>query len=258
MSNPKLIRNVCILAHVDHGKTTISDSLLATNGLLSKRSAGVIRYLDDRRDEQERGITMKSSAVSLYYNFQNETKQMQDETVLNQDRMVQNQDGMVLNQNQVTLNQDKASLNQDNPTLNLGKPTLNQDKPTLNQDIPTLNQDQVILNQDQIVQNQTVQTQNEMVLNLIDTPGHIDFLTEVAAAVRICDGALIVVDLVEGVCVQTKEAIKQAYDEKVKMILVLNKIDRLIIELNKSVDDIFQSILRVIEDSNAYIAELKR
>lgn len=170
MAEPSKIRNVCILAHVDHGKTTISDSLLATNGLISKRSAGTMRYLDDRRDEQERGITMKSSTVSLYYNLND----------------------------------------------------------------------------------------SEMVLNLIDTPGHIDFSTEVSAAIRICDGALIVVDAVEGVCVQTKEAIKQAYNEKITMILIVNKLDRLITELEKDVQDIFQCILRVIEGANAYIAELKK
>lgn len=167
-SNPNYIRNVCILAHVDHGKTTIADSLLAVNGIISKRLAGQIRYLDDRLDEQQRGITMKSSAVSLYFSF----------------------------------------------------------------------------------------TDENYIINVVDTPGHIDFSTEVAAAVRICDGALIVVDLVEGVCVQTKDAIKQAYDEQAKMILVINKIDRLIVELHKSVDEIFQCILRVIEDCNVTIAEL--
>ncbi|XP_022908018.1 elongation factor-like GTPase 1 [Onthophagus taurus] len=168
MRNPSSIRNVCILAHIDHGKTTIADSLLSTNGLISKRSAGQVRYLDDRQDEQERGITMKCSAVSLYYRLKSA----------------------------------------------------------------------------------------EMVLNLIDTPGHIDFSTEVSAAVRICDGALIVVDLVEGVCVQTRDAIKQAYDEHIKMILVLNKMDRLVLELHKSAELMFQTILRVIEDCNVIIAEL--
>lgn len=166
------IRNICILAHVDHGKTSVADNLLSLNGVVSKRSVGSIRYLDDRPDEQERHITMKSSVVSLVDTIQENNKS-----------------------------------------------------------IP-------------------------VVLNLVDTPGHIDFSTEVTAAVRICDGALIVVDVVEGVCAQTKVAIKQAYDEKLKMILIINKIDRLVIDLKQDSTAMFHSILRVVEDCNVYLSSL--
>jgi len=65
---PKNIRNICILAHVDHGKTSLSDSLLASNGIISSRLAGKIRYLDSREDEQTRGITMEV-IVSLDLGF---------------------------------------------------------------------------------------------------------------------------------------------------------------------------------------------
>ena len=65
--NVENIRNICILAHVDHGKTSLADSLVATNGVISSRLAGKLRYMDSRKDEQERGITMKSSAISLFY-----------------------------------------------------------------------------------------------------------------------------------------------------------------------------------------------
>ncbi|XP_060536812.1 elongation factor-like GTPase 1 isoform X2 [Cylas formicarius] len=174
MKDPRCIRNVCILAHVDHGKTTVADLLLATNRLIGKRLAGFLRYLDDRPDEQQRGITMKSSTVSL---------------------------------------------------LN-------------------------VIYDDDTHKNRTV------LLNLIDTPGHIDFSSEVGAALRVCDGAIILVDVVEGVCVQTRESISKAFEEQAKMILVINKLDKLITELEKNSNEIFQCILRVIEDCNAFIAEL--
>lgn len=164
---------MCILAHVDHGKTTVADQLLTVNMIITKRLAGTVKLLDDREDEQTRGITMKSSPVSLIWE-----------------------------------RPENAS--------------------------------------------------SAILVNFIDTPGHVDFSTEVAAAVRLCDGAFIVVDVIEGVCVQTKEAIKQAFEEGVKMVLLLNKFDKLIVELQKEVSDIFHYVLRVIEDCNAYIADLVR
>ena len=61
------IRNICVLAHVDHGKTTLCDSLISSNGIISERTAGEVRYMDSREDEQQRGITMKSSCISLWH-----------------------------------------------------------------------------------------------------------------------------------------------------------------------------------------------
>lgn len=66
-SNQACIRNICILAHVDHGKTSLSDCLLATNGIISQKLAGKVRYLDSREDEQIRGITMEVHLISCYY-----------------------------------------------------------------------------------------------------------------------------------------------------------------------------------------------
>ena len=164
-SPPSRRTNVCIIAHVDHGKTTMADSLLASNGLVSHRLAGLgLRYMDSRDDEQDRGITMKASCIALSY--------------------------------------------------------------------------------------------KEAVVNLIDSPGHVDFCSEVSAATRLCDGALLVVDAVEGVCVQTHAVLKQAWQEHVAPILVLNKIDRLITELQLTPLEAWQHLKHVVEQVNAIAGHL--
>lgn len=169
------VRNICILAHVDHGKTSLSDSLLATNGIISQRMAGKVRYLDSREDEQLRGITMESSAISLYFKIMRK-KQDAEETVT-----------------------------------------------------------------------------NEYLINLIDSPGHIDFSSEVSTASRLCDGAVVLVDVVEGVCSQTVNVLRQCWVDKLKPILVINKIDRLITEWQLTPADAYQHISRVIEQVNSVI-----
>ncbi|CAL8086475.1 unnamed protein product [Orchesella dallaii] len=163
------IRNICILAHVDHGKTTLADSLVASNGIISQRLAGKLRYMDSRKDEQERGITMKSSAIALYFSL----KESED-----------------------------------------------------------------------------------YLINLIDSPGHVDFSTEVSTAVRLCDGALIVVDVVEGICAQTIVSLRQAWQEEIKPVLVLNKMDRLILELKLTPIDAYVHLTQLLEKVNAVMAEL--
>ena len=152
-SQTSLIRNVCVLAHVDHGKTTLSDHLIASNGLIHPRLAGELRYMDSNEDEQARGITMKSSCISLMH------------------RVGQGGEGA-------------------NTTTNTG-----------------------------------------YLFNLIDSPGHIDFCSEVSTAARLSDGAFVLVDAVEGVCIQTHAVLRQAWEEKVAMCLVVNKLDRLIGEM---------------------------
>ncbi|XP_015606637.1 elongation factor-like GTPase 1 [Cephus cinctus] len=167
-SRSESIRSICILAHVDHGKTTLADSLVASNGIISSKLAGKLRYLDSRPDEQLRGITMKSSSIALYHTYNNE----------------------------------------------------------------------------------------EFIVNLIDSPGHVDFASEVSTAVRLCDGAIVVVDVVEGICPQTRSALSMAYIEGLKPILVLNKIDRLITEMKLSPLDAYVYLTQVLEQVNAVVGEL--
>ncbi|XP_056134287.1 elongation factor-like GTPase 1 [Lampris incognitus] len=166
--NPTSIRNLCILAHVDHGKTTLADCLVASNGIISSRLAGKLRYLDSREDEQIRGITMKSSAISLHYSS----------------------------------------------------------------------------------------GENEYLLNLIDSPGHVDFSSEVSTAVRLCDGAIVIVDAVEGVCPQTQAVLRQAWLEKIRPVLVVNKIDRLIVELKLTSQEAYTHLQKILEQVNAVTGTL--
>jgi ribosome assembly protein 1 len=93
----------------------------------------------------------------------------------------------------------------------------------------------------------------DFLVNVIDSPGHIDFSSEVSTAVRVCDGGIVVVDVVEGVCVQTIAVLRQLWKERVKSVLVLNKMDRLITELQLDPDEAYEHIQRVLEQVNATI-----
>ncbi|KAI0443834.1 P-loop containing nucleoside triphosphate hydrolase protein [Xylaria telfairii] len=169
------VRNICILAHVDHGKTSLTDALLATNGIISPKLAGKIRYLDSRPDEQVRGITMESSAISLYFSMLRRTAP------------------------------DAAP------------------------------------------------SPKEYLINLIDSPGHIDFSSEVSIASRLCDGAVVLVDAVEGVCSQTVTVLRQTWVEKLKPLLVINKIDRLVTELKMTPGEAYIHLSKLLEQVNAVL-----
>ncbi|MFP8957336.1 elongation factor EF-2 [Natrialbaceae archaeon A-CW3] len=165
MGNPEHIRNIAIAAHVDHGKTTLSDNLLAGAGMISDDTAGQQLAMDTEEDEQERGITIDAANVSMTHEY----------------------DG------------------------------------------------------------------TNHLINLIDTPGHVDFGGDVTRAMRAVDGALVVVDAVEGAMPQTETVLRQALREGVKPALFINKVDRLISELQEGPQEMQERLLKVIKDVNDLI-----
>lgn len=165
MGKKERIRNVGIIAHIDHGKTTLTDSLLAAAGLLSPRIAGSARALDYLEEEQKRGITIKTANISLLHE---------------------------------------------------------------NKDV-------------------------SFVINLVDTPGHVDFTGKVTRALRAIDGAVVVVDAVEEIMVQTEVVTRQALQERVKPVLFINKVDRLISELRLSAEEIQNKFSHIIDGFNSLI-----
>ena len=165
MSYTEMIRNTSIIAHVDHGKTTLSDSLLAAAGIISEQRAGQQLALDSWELEQKRQMTVFASNISLAH------------TLKGQDYLI----------------------------------------------------------------------------NLIDTPGHIDFSGAVTRSLRAVDGALVVVDAVEGPMTQTETVLMQALRERVKPILFINKVDRLIKEIKLTSEEIQKKFVKIIARVNDLI-----
>ena len=165
MSRKELIRNIGIIAHIDHGKTTLADTLLAGAGLLSPAMAGSARVLDFLDEEQKRKITIKTTNITLLHKTDDRS----------------------------------------------------------------------------------------YVINLVDTPGHVDFTGKVTRALRVIDGAIVVVDAVEGIMAQTEALTCQALEELVCPVLFINKVDRLITELQLSEEEIQKRFDRIIAGFNDLI-----
>lgn len=93
----------------------------------------------------------------------------------------------------------------------------------------------------------------EYLFGLIDSPGHVEFSSEVTASLRVTDGALVVVDCVEQVCIQTENVLKQALKEKVKPVLVINKIDWVFYGLELDAEVVYQKFQAIIDKINSLI-----
>ncbi|MFB6283516.1 MAG: elongation factor EF-2 [Halobacteria archaeon] len=168
MDTPEYIRNIGIVAHVDHGKTTLTDNLLAGAGMISEDLSGEQLAMDTAEDEQERGITIDAANVSMVHDYEGE----------------------------------------------------------------------------------------DHLINLIDTPGHVDFGGDVTRAMRAVDGAVVVVDAVEGAMPQTETVLRQALREGVKPVLFINKVDRLINELQEGPQELQNRLTDVIDEVNDLIRQV--
>ncbi|KAK0413175.1 hypothetical protein QR680_006644 [Steinernema hermaphroditum] len=190
MDRKKNIRNMSVIAHVDHGKSTLTDSLVSKAGIIAGAKAGETRFTDTRKDEQERCITIKSTAISLFFELDHRDVDF------------------IKGENQLEVQKTGAE----------------------------------------------EKKYNGFLINLIDSPGHVDFSSEVTAALRVTDGALVVVDCVSGVCVQTETVLRQAIAERIKPVLFMNKMDRALLELQLGQEELFQTFQRIVENINVIIA----
>lgn len=181
MTKQRNIRNVSVIGHFDHGKSTLIDWLVSGAGIIQEARAGETRYTDTRSDEQERCISIRSTAISMIL-------QLDDKDLV------------------CISNTDTREM-----------------------------------------------SENGLLINLIDSPGHVDFSAEVTTALRVTDGALVVVDCVQGVCLQTTTVLRQAIAERVKPVLFINKMDHALLELKLPAEELYQILRRSVDNVNDII-----
>jgi len=243
------IRNMSVIAHVDHGKSTLTDSLIQAAGIIAKQAAGQARFMDTREDEQERTITIKSTAVSLYFEMDNKDLLSKEE---------REEEEKALGRKVV---QVKRLTAEEAARLRAGAENIEEteEEKAAREKAEADKKAQEAMEAADGSKLHVIDrtTKTPFLINLIDSPGHVDFSSEVTAALRVTDGALVVVDCIEGVCVQTETVLRQAIGERIRPVLFVNKLDRIFLELQMDLEQCYQTFSRAIESVNVVIATYK-
>ena len=238
------IRNISVIAHVDHGKSTLTDSLIGAAGIIAKAKAGEARFMDTRDDEQERTITIKATSVSLYFPMPNEELLTKEEQEAVEKRQGRKKTAPV--ERQKPGDKKKYEVKADDEATEGGEAP-----DAAAEQVPV---DPVVATDGAKIDAIETAGKTPFLINLIDSPGHVDFSSEVTAALRVTDGALVVVDCIEGVCVQTETVLRQAIAERIKPILFVNKLDRIFLELHMDRDPSYHTFRPATESVNVVIS----
>lgn len=230
VSNPNnisQIRNISVIAHVDHGKTTLTDALCVRAGCIGRADGR--RFMDIRPDEQERTITIKSSSISLPFL-----------APVHPRRPPKSPSPPPRGETSAVSPGEEAKKSEKKKKKRKNTPSPPKSRHDPSAELKWGDPDA------------KAETQRVLV-NLIDSPGHVDFSSEVSAALRLTDGAMVVIDCAKGVCVQTRTVVRQALAERVKPVLFLNKVDKMFTKWPDDPEACYQALNKAIESLNAII-----